>query len=124
VDEEKQIEAPPAAAPPRPEPAAPHPVEVPVSALVHLMGLATAAEVKTLETKLDLLLSRFTAVSLKVERIATQLSTLSTELSLERMELQLTDIRAIMKKLFPQLAGSDLQDPAKAKGGESPRPKE
>lgn len=81
--------------------------EVPASTIVHLMGLATSKELGVLEAKIDVLTSRIAAVTSKLDRLGGQLNSVFDDLSLERVESQLAEIRLALKKTFPKALGGD-----------------
>ena len=77
--------------------------EVPVSTIVHLMGLASQADFSMLDNKLDMLNSKITAMQLKIDRLASQLSSQTQETYIERLDFQIADIRSMMRKVVPTL---------------------
>lgn len=94
--------------------------EMTISTLVHLLGVSTAAEVDVLENKVDTLTNELRTVNSRLEKIASQIQSLSGETMLERIDLQLSDIRNLMKKALPGAVGrygaaDDAGDREKAK---------
>lgn len=83
-----------------------HQNEMPVSTLLHLMGLPTNSEIQMLESKLDLLTSKLTRIALQVERMGTQFTALADNLYMDRIDFQLADLRNVIKKLFPKAMAS------------------
>jgi hypothetical protein len=80
------------------------------------MGLPTHSQVSLLDTKLDLILSKLGLLQSKVDRLQSQIDLISSQAPAERMEFQLTEIRTIMKKFFPDAFQSLLtssQEPTK-----------
>lgn len=77
--------------------------DVPVSALVHLLGLPTSAEIQVIESKLDILSSRISAIASKVDRLSQQVGTLANEFYIDRIDFQISEIRTLMKRVFPQM---------------------
>ena len=76
-----------------------------VSALVHLLGLPTKDELKVLEKKVDLLSNKLTSLAGKVDRMLSELSQTEIIGAVERAELQVADLKAILKKVLPKVAG-------------------
>lgn len=77
--------------------------EVSASAVVHLLGLSTAAQLRVVEDKLDLLSTKVAGLVSKVERIANQVGQAQKENLLDRIDVQLSDIKALLRK--SQLVG-------------------
>ena len=77
--------------------------DVPIATIVHLLGISTTNDLAALEQKLDVLQSKITSVALKVDRMSAQLTQLSNDLYLDRIDFQLADIRQMMKKVFPHV---------------------
>lgn len=84
--------------------------ELSVSALLHLMGLPTGSQFTVLDTKLDLALTKMATLQAKIDRINSQFELLSATTGTERLEFQVSEIRSIMKKFFPQaFTGGSVQ---------------
>ncbi len=122
----ERVEAPaePVAPPPPVQPVAAAPVaerplperratggrEVTVNTLVHLLGVSTATQVSVLEAKVDDLSAQMSLVLSKLERLSNNLQQSKSEATLDRVDYQLSDLRALLKKVFPKLiAGADLE---------------
>lgn len=75
------------------------PREISMGTVVRLMGLATDSEVKLLETKIDTLNTKVATLTNKFERLASELQHLLCKEDLERIDLQLAEIRALTKKI-------------------------
>lgn len=84
-----------------------------VNALLHLMGLPTGSQLSVLDSKLDLVMTKLTTLSAKIDRMNSQFELLSSTSATERLEFQVSEIRSIMKKFFPQ-AFSGAGMPAQA----------
>lgn len=91
--------------------------DVPVSTVVHLMGLPTAAQLALLEGKIDILTTRVTTVTTKLERIASELSLIKNDATTDRIDFQLNDIRGLLRRLVPKAAAAGEVEPVP----ESPR---
>lgn len=99
--------------------------EVPVSTIVHLLGVPTQQDIRVLESKIDMLSSKLTAVALKLDRVAGQVATMANEFYLDRIDFQISDIRALMRKVFPQFVGASesnisLKDAVEGRQKEKP----
>ena len=77
-----------------------------VSALVHLLGLPTKDELKVLEKKVDLLSNKLTSMAGKLDRVLSEISQAEIIGAIERAELQVSDLKAILKKVLPKVASS------------------
>jgi hypothetical protein len=85
--------------------------ELTVNSLMHLMGLPTNSQVNLLDTKLDLILSKLGLLQSKVDRLQSQFELINSQSQLERVEFQLTEIRSIMKKFFPDAFKNLMTNP-------------
>lgn len=95
--------------------------DVTVNTLVHLLGVSTANQVSVLEAKVDELTAQMNLVLSKLERLNANLQQSKSEATLDRVDYQLSDLRALLKKVFPKLiAGVDLDTPT---GDSESRPK-
>ena len=70
---------------------------------------------------MDLLLTKFTTLQSRVDKINTQIENISSNSATERMEFQISEIRSIMKKFFPTAFKIDASAPIKE--ATPPRPK-
>ena len=77
-----------------------------VSALVHLLGLPTKDELKVLEKKVDLLSNKLTSMAGKLDRMLSEISQAEIIGAVERAELQVADLKTILKKVLPKVATS------------------
>lgn len=80
--------------------------EFTVSALLHLLGLPTKAQVQVLESKLDAATAKLSTMSSKVERLSQQSDAAKNESLLERIDFQLSEIRAVLKKSSSLMAST------------------
>jgi len=87
--------------------------ELSVTTLLHLMGMPTGSQLTVMDTKLDLVLTKMATLQAKIDRINSQFETSGTE----RLELQVTEIRSIMKKFFPQAFSGGSPQTSAAKLG-------
>lgn len=72
--------------------------DINIATLVHLLGISTSVEVGVIEEKVDMMSSKLTALAAKVDRLALQLEGARHDSFLERIDVQLSDIRAFLKK--------------------------
>ncbi|MCB9029643.1 MAG: hypothetical protein H6619_01215 [Deltaproteobacteria bacterium] len=82
--------------------------EVSISAVVKMMGLATSTEVKLLEGKFDLVLSRLNSMTMRLERLMQDLGDLPSGGDFERLEAQFVVLRGHIKNTLDNFStGSD-----------------
>lgn len=94
--------------------------EVSAATVARMMGLATAAEVRMLEGKIDLLTTKLNAIGAKLDRLATLASSLAVGADLERIDVHIGSIKSVLKEAFPQFVRENGEhDLSEAK----PRPK-
>ncbi|MCB0324557.1 MAG: hypothetical protein KDD69_13335 [Bdellovibrionales bacterium] len=87
--------------------------EVPVSAVVHLLGLSTSAQVTVLESTLDLIMTRLNSLTHKVDRLSTLIEASHNQSLLDRFDYQLSDIKSILKKVLPHTVTTIAEDKEK-----------
>ncbi len=85
--------------------------DVPVSSVVHLMGIATSSQVGLLENKLDTLSTKLTSVTMKLEKVSSQLDSIQSGSSFDRIDFQLNDIKTILKKVLPYAMSTPTAEP-------------
>lgn len=78
--------------------------DVPISTLIHLLGLPTQQQVALVEAKIDSLASKITALATRLDRINKTVSVLPGEQYLDRIDYQIADLRTLIKKLAPRLS--------------------
>lgn len=76
--------------------------DISASTLVKMMGVASATELKLIEGKLDLLSGRIGNLSIRLERVLTQLANIPAASDFERLESQITLMRSMLKDLVVQ----------------------
>ncbi|MCC6932623.1 MAG: hypothetical protein IT292_05145 [Deltaproteobacteria bacterium] len=94
-----------------------------VSALVHLMGLPTKDDYKVLEKKVDLLSNKLTSLAVKVDRVLTEISQSEIIGAIERVDLQISDLRAVIKKYLPKTSSHEGDATISETGSSSSIPK-
>ena len=74
--------------------------ELSATAVGRLMGLATSSDLKILEGKIDLLIQKSAAMAAKVEKLSQEVSRLPSGADLERIDVHVGAIKAIVKELL------------------------
>lgn len=93
--------------------------EITAATLGRLMGLATMSELKLLEGKIDLMASKLNNIMVRVDRMIAQCNAIPTGADLERIDVQIGALKALIRDTLAQLAGKELsseQPPAKRPG--------
>lgn len=83
--------------------------DVSASTIARMMGMATAAEFRVLEGKVDLLASKLNSVTGKLERISSVLANVPTGSDLERIDVQISTMRSSLNEAVIKL-GSALEE--------------
>ncbi len=78
-----------------------------VSTLMHLMGLPSSKQLGVLERKVDALAGKLTALSLKIDRYAGKKEDTEIDGVLERIDLQIADLRNLIKTVLPKAMVAD-----------------
>lgn len=94
--------------------------EMSATAIARLMGIATSTELKLLEGKLDVIITRLNALTGKVEKNHSMLARTPTGSDLERIDVHI----GALKKLFADFLASQGFKPQAAKGGDEQPQKE
>jgi len=74
--------------------------ELSATAVGRLMGLATSSDLKILEGKIDLLIQKSAAMAAKVEKLSQEVARLPSGADLERIDVHVGAIKAIVKELL------------------------
>lgn len=74
--------------------------ELSATAVGRLMGLATTSDLKILEGKIDLLTQKTALMAAKLEKLGQEISRLPTGADLERIDVHMGAIKAIVKELL------------------------
>jgi hypothetical protein len=85
--------------------------EVSATTLARMMGVATGADLKLIEGKIDLVSSRMTAVTMRSEKILTMLGNMPTGGDLERIDVQIGALRGMIKDLLATMQGETPKKP-------------
>jgi hypothetical protein len=80
--------------------------EITASTLLRLMGMPTSRQILVIDGKLDIILGKLMTLQAKIDRVNSQFEVLNASSSTDRLEFQVSEIRNIMKKFFPQAFSS------------------
>ena len=95
--------------------------DVSASTIARMMGMATAAEFRVLEGKVDLLSTKVNSITGKLERISSALANAPTGSDLERIDVQISSLRTALSEAVVKMSSvledgiGRLQIPAAAK---------
>lgn len=73
--------------------------DVPISTVVHLLGLPTAQQLSILEGKVDLLNTKLSSVLSKLEKMGTEISAIKADATVGRIDFQINEIKALLKRI-------------------------
>ena len=91
--------------------------EVSASTIARMMGLATVNELALLEGKIDLLSTRITAMTAKLDRIAASVNGMPSGSDLERIDVQIGSLKSLIKEaLVGIVSGAEAKSPAGTTG--------
>jgi hypothetical protein len=71
--------------------------EVSAATVGRMLGLATVSELKVIEGKIDVLSTKITALTMKIDKIVAATSLIPSGSDFERIDLQLGALRALIK---------------------------
>jgi len=74
------------------------PREVSASTIGRMMGLATVAELRLLEGKIDLLTSKLTAITVKLDKLQSTTANFPSGSDLERIDIQIGSLKNLIKE--------------------------
>ncbi|MCB0330667.1 MAG: hypothetical protein KDD70_13425 [Bdellovibrionales bacterium] len=83
--------------------------EVSAATVARMMGLATANELSMLEGKLDLLSSRVSNITAKLERVLTGISRLPTSTDFDRVDINIGSLKTLIKESLEQLSSAQKE---------------
>ena len=72
--------------------------DVSASTIARMMGMATAAEFRVLEGKVDLLSTKFNSITGKIDRSTSALANVATGSDLERIDVQISSLRTALNE--------------------------
>lgn len=78
--------------------------EVSAQTITRMMGIPTTTDIKLLEGKIELLSTKLNGITAKVERILTVLNSMPSAGDIDRMELQMGAIKALVREVVDVLA--------------------
>lgn len=95
------------AAPPKPAPTSSAPaaadaprVEVSAATVTRMMGIASTADLRLLEGRVDLLTSKVTGLLTKVDRVLSMFGSIPSSSDVGRLEIQLGGIKSMLRELM------------------------
>ncbi len=77
--------------------------EVSAQTIARMMGLTTQSDLKLVEGKMDLMVSRLGTINVRLERMGTTLQQAPTVNDMERIDVQIGTLRASMRELLTAL---------------------
>jgi len=86
--------------------------EISAATVARMMGLSTASDLKLLDGKIELLISRVASMTAKLDKATQVLQKVSTTTDIDRVDLQVSNLKTIVKKLFMAISekGDVIQD--------------
>ena len=87
--------------------------EVSAQAVARMMGVATNTEIKLLEGKLDLISSRLSNMTVRLEKIVGQFNQLPTGSDLERIDVQIGSLKTMLREFIT--GAKEAASPSKTK---------
>lgn len=72
--------------------------EVSAATIGRMLGLATVGELNMLESKVDLMTTKMTAVGVRLDRVVSMLSAAPTGKDLERIDVQIAAMRQMLRE--------------------------
>lgn len=93
--------------------------EVSATAVGMMLGLATSGELRLLEGKLDLMASKVSNLTVRMEKVLSAIQQMPTGSDLERIDVQIGALRSMIRDfLTNELAGRGVEDEDPAPRGE------
>lgn len=86
--------------------------DMPVSAVARLLGVATQSDLTLLDGKIDLLINKLNLMQVRVEKLVTSVGGMPTGADLERIDVQLGSLRAVVRDAMAAVVG-EAKTPAK-----------
>lgn len=95
--------------------------EISGAAVARMMGIASSVELKILESKVDLVASRLTSLSVKLEKVIGQFGSLPSGSDLERIDVQIGSLKGLVRDLLVTINAEKVNagTPAQAKSNET-----
>lgn len=82
--------------------------EVSAQTIARMMGLMTLSDLKLLDGKLDLLVSRLGTISVRLDKVSSLLQQAPTANDMERIDVQIGTLRSSMRELLAALKASNM----------------
>lgn len=90
-------------------------VEVSAATITRMMGIASTNDLRLLEGRLDVLTSKVAALVSKVERVLSMFSGLPSSSDMDRLEIQVSTVKSMVRDLVENLEGAKAQSGAAEK---------
>ncbi len=81
--------------------------EVSAAAIARIMGVATSAEMRFVESKIELLNSKLTAIQLKMEKLVQGFNSMPSGADLERIDVQIGALRQLIRDVLAGQVGEE-----------------
>ena len=79
--------------------------ELSAATVGRMLGLATSVELKVIDSKLELLSTKFSSQGVKVEKVISSIATIPSTSDLERIELQVSSIKQTVREIVKEELG-------------------
>jgi hypothetical protein len=96
--------------------------EVSAATVGRMLGLATAAELRLVEGKLDLVLTKVSTLTVRLEKLQSALAALPNGSDLERIDVQVGMIRNMLRDLATHMGSPVAADKSAASSGAEKAP--
>lgn len=106
------------------------PAEISAATIARMMGLVTATDLKLVNSKLDLMLGKLSALSTRVDKVVATLGQTPTGSDLERIDVQIGSLKSMIREMVGGITGAVAAAPsagakkAKAETSELPEMEE
>ena len=82
--------------------------EVSAQTIARMMGLMTLSDLKLLDGKLDLLVSRLGTISVRLDKVTSLMQQAPTANDMERIDVQIGTLRSSMRELLTALKATNV----------------
>ena len=82
-------------------------VDVSAQTVTRMMGIATVTDLKLVESRIDLLSTKVTAIMTKVDRISATVNALPSGSDMDRLEIQLGSLKSLVKEILEAVMTND-----------------
>jgi len=90
-------------------------VEVSTATVTRMMGIATTADLRLLESRVDLLASKVTGLLTKVDRVLSMFGSIPTSSDIGRLEIQVGSLKTMLRELLDASDGGSAKRPGESK---------